>query len=249
MSVFSTCGLILRLAVALGLLVSIHPALALLAVFAVPTVLDVDLASRRRARRGGEGARSGRLARHLFLTATTAAPGKEVRVTRIGPRLVARPARGLGALVRARGIRPLAQRVVARAGLDDLRRPRYVGADRVGRGRLAGARGLGAAGARGRRRGSRRTSAPPSARSASCAASGSTARGGWRGSRTTRRRWPAPATRPRPRALRDGIRLDGVSFAYPGTDRLVLERRSISTCPRARSSRWWARTAPARRRS
>src|SRR3982074_3081333 len=36
MSLFSTCGWFLRLAVTVGLLVSIHPALALLAVFAVP---------------------------------------------------------------------------------------------------------------------------------------------------------------------------------------------------------------------
>ena len=39
MSVFATCGWILRLGVTVALLVSIHPALALLAVFALPTVL------------------------------------------------------------------------------------------------------------------------------------------------------------------------------------------------------------------
>src|SRR5262249_7385808 len=39
MSVFSTCGWILRLVVTLALLVSIHPALILLAVFALPTAL------------------------------------------------------------------------------------------------------------------------------------------------------------------------------------------------------------------
>src|SRR5262245_36385113 len=38
MSVFSTCGWILRLGVTIALLVSIHPALALLVVFAIPTV-------------------------------------------------------------------------------------------------------------------------------------------------------------------------------------------------------------------
>ena len=37
-----------------------------------------------------EGAAANRLARHLFDVATTAPPGKEVRVTRIGPRLVPR---------------------------------------------------------------------------------------------------------------------------------------------------------------
>src|SRR5690349_7216778 len=39
MSLFSTCGWILRLAVTIALLVSIHPLLALLAIFALPTVL------------------------------------------------------------------------------------------------------------------------------------------------------------------------------------------------------------------
>ena len=39
MSLFSTCGWILRLGVTVALLMSIHPALALLAVFAVPTVV------------------------------------------------------------------------------------------------------------------------------------------------------------------------------------------------------------------
>src|SRR5262245_40600023 len=89
MSLFSTCGWILRLGVTVALLTSIHPALALLAVFALPTVLTsswrpaVERAAQER------GARFGRLARHLFTTATTATPGKEVRVVGIGERLVA----------------------------------------------------------------------------------------------------------------------------------------------------------------
>jgi ATP-binding cassette subfamily B protein len=88
MSLFSTCGWILRLGVTLALLISIHPALALLAVFALPTVLTstwrpgVERAVEER------GASANRLARHLFTTATTAPPGKEVRVTGIGDRLV-----------------------------------------------------------------------------------------------------------------------------------------------------------------
>ena len=51
MSLFSTCGWILRLGVTVALLMSIHPALALLAVFALPTVLTVDVAAGRGARR------------------------------------------------------------------------------------------------------------------------------------------------------------------------------------------------------
>jgi len=91
-SLFTTCGWVLRLGVTLALLASIHPALSLLAVFALPTVLTstwrpgVERAAEER------GASAQRLARHLFDTATTAPPGKEVRVTRIGDALVARRA-------------------------------------------------------------------------------------------------------------------------------------------------------------
>ncbi len=87
MSLFSTCGWILRLGVTIALLASIHPALMLLAAFALPTVLTSTWrpAVERAARERGD--RFGRLARHLFATATTATPGKEVRVTGIGPRL------------------------------------------------------------------------------------------------------------------------------------------------------------------
>jgi ATP-binding cassette, subfamily B, bacterial len=86
-SVFSTVGWILRLAVTMALLAAIHPALLLLVVFAVPTVLtstwrpEVERSAQER------GAQSGRLARHLFSIATTASPGKEVRVIGIGERL------------------------------------------------------------------------------------------------------------------------------------------------------------------
>jgi len=90
MSLFTTCGWILRLGVALALLVSIHPALALLAVFALPTVLTATWRPGIERVVEERGAAANRLARHLFDTATTAPPGKEVRVTRIGNRLVSR---------------------------------------------------------------------------------------------------------------------------------------------------------------
>jgi ATP-binding cassette subfamily B protein len=89
MSVFSTAGWILRLGVTVALLASIDPALVLLTVFALPTVLastwrpGVERAAQER------GASSGRLSRHLFTMATTASAGKEVRVLGIGSRLVA----------------------------------------------------------------------------------------------------------------------------------------------------------------
>ena len=88
MSLFSTCGWILRLAVTIVLLVSIHPVLGLLAVFAVPTVLTSTWRPGVERKAEERGASSRRLARHLFEVATTAPPGKEVRVAGIGTHLV-----------------------------------------------------------------------------------------------------------------------------------------------------------------
>ena len=74
------------------LLTSIHPALVLLAVFAIPTVV----ASTRRPaiRRAAQqrGAQSARLGRHLFTTAATAPPAR-VRVLGIGDRASSNAAR------------------------------------------------------------------------------------------------------------------------------------------------------------
>jgi ATP-binding cassette subfamily B protein len=87
MSLFTTCGWILRLGVTVALLMSIHPALVLLTVFALPTVLTstwrpaVERAAQERS------IPFLRLAQHLFTTATTATPAKEVRVLGIGERL------------------------------------------------------------------------------------------------------------------------------------------------------------------
>ena len=84
---------------------------------------DLDVAARRSsAPRRSAARRRNRLARHLFTLATTAPPGKEVRVTGIGERLVDGAARGVGALVRAGGGRALGLGAVAHAGVGDLRR-------------------------------------------------------------------------------------------------------------------------------
>src|SRR3954471_5427995 len=87
MSVFSMAGWILRLAVTIALLISVHPALVFVTLFALPTVFTstwrpgVERVAQERA------APFNRLARHLFATATTAPPAKEVRLTGIGERL------------------------------------------------------------------------------------------------------------------------------------------------------------------
>jgi len=88
MAVFSMAGWILRLAVTIALLISVHPALVVLTLFALPTVFTatwrpgVERVAQERA------APFNRLARHLFATATTAPPAKEVRLTGIGDRLI-----------------------------------------------------------------------------------------------------------------------------------------------------------------
>ena len=134
MSLFSTCGWILRLGVTVALLMSIHPALALLAVFALPTVLTADVAAGRRARRPGAG------------RAVEPAGAAPVRDGHDGPARQGgarhrhrrspggQPARGVGALVPARGRGALGECRVAHAGLGDLRRRvrRRRGVRRVG---------------------------------------------------------------------------------------------------------------------
>ena len=88
MSVFSMAGWIVRLSLTIALLVSVHPALALLALFALPTVFtstwrpSVERVAQEKA------APFNRLARHLFTLAASAPPAKEVRLTGIGERLI-----------------------------------------------------------------------------------------------------------------------------------------------------------------
>jgi ATP-binding cassette subfamily B protein len=225
MSLFSTCGWILRLLVTVLLLAAIHPALLLLAVFALPTVFTstwrpaVERAAQERA------APFERLTRHLFHLLTTAPPGKEVRVTGIGDRLAAERRRtwekGYALVSEARRGSALAHTLAW-----TLFGSAYVGAI------VFVSYGLGA----------------PPAQVLLVLAAGSRLsayvsatvgelgflRGFWMdGSR--RLAWledyalsfTASADRSVPDALRSGIRLENVSFAYPGTSKLVLDGVSI----------------------
>jgi ATP-binding cassette subfamily B protein len=90
MSLFSTLGWVLRLAVTVALLASIHPALILLALFAAPTVMTASWRPAEERAVHEQVAQAQRLARHLFTLTTTAAAGKEIRVAGIGPELVRR---------------------------------------------------------------------------------------------------------------------------------------------------------------
>src|SRR5437764_6958448 len=225
MSVFSTCGWILRLGVTVALLMSVHPALVLLVLFALPTVFTAGW--RPAVERSAEerGAPASRLARHLFVTATTAAPGKEVRLTGIGPRLV-RDRRSAWErwyrLVSAARRDSAVWHTLAWAvfGLG------YVGAivfvASVLHAPSASVLLVLAAGAR------------LSAYVGATVGEIGFLRGIWMdGSR--RLAWledyaaalVSDADLPVPETLHEGIRLDHVSFAYPGTDRLVLDDVSL----------------------
>jgi ATP-binding cassette subfamily B protein len=229
MSLFTTCGWVLRLAVTVVLLMSIHPALGLLAVFALPTVLTstwrpgVERAAEER------GAPSNRLARHLFDLATTAAPGKEVRVMGIGDRLVRQrraaweqwyapvgAARSRSALWHAAGWAVFGAAYVAavafvasvlRAGVGDVllvlaagsRLSAYIGATV---GEIGFLRGIWLDGSR---------------------------RLAWLEDYAASMVQGADVVVPE--RLADGIRFDHVSFAYPGTERLVLDDVTLHFAP------------------
>src|SRR5207245_2012240 len=218
---FSTCAWILRLVVVIGLLMSIQPALALLALFARPTVCASTWRPAVERTAEERVASAARLARHLFTTATTAAAGKEVRVTGIGERLVRerretweRWYAPVSAVRWGSALWHALAWTIFGCG--------YVGAIVFVTSGLHAAVGdvllVLAAGSR------------LSAYVGATVGEIGFLRGIWiDGSR--RLAWledyaaslVATADAPVPARLREGIRLEGVSFAYPGTDRLVLE--------------------------
>jgi ATP-binding cassette subfamily B protein len=225
-SLFTTFSWILRLLVTMVLLVSVHPALILLAVFAIPTF--TVSAWRPAVERTAEerGSQAARLARHLFTLATTASPGKEVRVAGIEEQLVKERRRAwerwYGPIAAARWSsamwRTLAWGIfggayvgaivfvtsVLRAPASQVLLMLAAGARLAGYlgatvGEIAFLRGFWADGSR--------RLAWLEDYAASVAASGELA---------------APA------ALRKGIRLERVTFSYPGTSRVVLEDVSLT---------------------
>jgi ATP-binding cassette, subfamily B, bacterial len=90
LSALNTLGWIVRVAITVVLLASIHPLLVLLVVFAVPTVISSLWRPTVERRVEERTAQYSRLAEHLFSTTTSPAAGKEIRVTGIGADLVRR---------------------------------------------------------------------------------------------------------------------------------------------------------------
>jgi ATP-binding cassette subfamily B protein len=226
MSLFTTCGWILRLGVTIALLVSIHPALALLALFAIPTVLTSTWRPAVERRAYERGAQANRLARHLFDVATTATPGKEVRVTGIGDRLKTERR-----MAWEFGYRPIAAARSASAAWHTLAwavfGAAYVGAIVfVSSGLRAPVGDVLLALAAGSRL---------SFYVGATVGEIGFLRGIWMDA-ARRLAWledyasslAASADQAAPERLAEGIRFEHVSFAYPGTDRLVLEDVSLT---------------------
>ncbi|MGQ0736559.1 MAG: ABC transporter ATP-binding protein [Acidobacteriota bacterium] len=221
MSLFTTCGWILRLGVTIALLVSIHPALALLMLCALPPVLTSAWRPAVERQAYERGAAASRLARHLFDIATTAPPGKEVRVTGLGDRLVKDRRAAWDA-----GTQPIAAARWASAGWHTLAWAAF-GAGYVGA-IIFVSSGLGASA------GDVLLTLAAGARLSYYV--GATVgeigflRGIWLDA-ARRLAWledysaslDRAADQPAPGRLQEAIRFDHVSFAYPGTDRIVLD--------------------------
>jgi len=225
MSLFTTAGWVLRLGVTITLLMTVHPALVLLVLFALPTV--VSSSWRPAVERAAEerGAPSQRLARHLFDVATTAPPGKELRIAGIGQTLARRRRQAweqwYGPVAHARwgsaGWHTVGWAVFAVG---------FIGAVVFVTYGMHGTPG--------------QTLLVLAAGSRLSAYIGATVgeigflRGIWMDG-SQRMAWledyaaakAEQADQPAPESLQNGIQLHGVDFAYPGTDRLVLEDVSL----------------------
>ncbi len=89
-SFMGTVGSLVRLLLTVGLLASVHPGLVALAALAAPTVVLSGWRAGKERESVERAAPHARLARHLFEVGSTAGPAKEVRVSRTGARLAQR---------------------------------------------------------------------------------------------------------------------------------------------------------------
>lgn len=222
MSLFSTLGWIVRVLVTVGLLASIHPGLIALALFTIPALYTSTSRPTAERQVRERVASHQRLSAHLFNLATTASPAKEIRVTNSEGWLArmrrAEWERWFGEIARSRWATALWQ-----ASGWAVFSAAYVGAIVwvvAGMGRGAGDVVLVVvAGHR-------------LARFVNATAGElGFLRGFWLdGSRRLAwledfaRRAEAGANRPAPERLEQGITFEEISFRYPGSERMALER-------------------------
>src|SRR5215469_13790257 len=224
LALMDTLGSVARLLLTVGLLASVDPVLVGLAAFAVPTVLVAGWRAGRERVAEERAGPAQRLARHLFELGTQAGPGKEVRATSTGALLAGRWTSAWRAWYA-----PVSGARWASAGW-------HAAAWMLFGAAYAGAIVLVATG----------RGATPGAVLLVLAAGANLAR--YLGVTVTQAdflRWTLDATRrlvwlegyarrerggedSAPAGLADGIRLEGVSFRYPGTDRWVLRDVDLS---------------------
>jgi ATP-binding cassette subfamily B protein len=217
-SFMSVASGLIRLGITVALLVSVHPALVVLLVFALPTIL----ASSRRAkaeRKAEEGvAFAKRAARHFYDLGTQAGPAKEIRTSLLESWLLNKRTvaleRWFSVLVRAYWGTAAAQALawsIFGAG--------YVGAIvfTATTGRSTGAVLLVLAAGANLSRYMGMTAGQASFLRWTIDAA---ARLAWLEDYASKQR---ASDAPAPRRIERGITLSGVSFAYPGNDRLVLD--------------------------
>jgi len=225
MSVFSTVGWLLRLAITVALLGTVNPVLVTLVLFALPTVAATSWRPVVERVAQERGAQSTRLATHLYALSTTASPGKELRVLGIGEALAARRRaaweRWYGPVAAARS-----RSAAWYAGGWAVFALGYVGAIALvaagPRASAAGAILVLTAGAR-----------LSSYLNATVGEIGFL-RGTWMDG-AQRLAWledyasaaVQQADRPAPDEIGEGIRLEHVTFRYPGADRLALDDVSL----------------------
>ena len=240
---FGTVGTLVRLALTVGLLMSVNPLFGLLAVAAVPGVLVANRRSALEKAVEEAGAQHERRARHLFDLGTSAAAGKEIRVAGVQQWLReqhwAAWTRRSAPLTRVRWVS-----TAWRAAAATLFGAAFLAVVAV----TARQGGVGGSGGAGGSFGHTGASGQSAAQVALVLAAGSrlsqfisdTAsqtqffRAIWLDV-ARRLAWledfaaagAAHADRPAPHRLRRGIRLEDVTFRYPGTDRTVLDRVNL----------------------
>ncbi|MQA91596.1 MAG: ATP-binding cassette domain-containing protein [Gemmatimonas sp.] len=220
-SLFGVAGSVLRLVITIGLLMSIHPALGLLGLAAIPTVVVSSRRALAERRVEERAAPDFRLARHLFQLGTTAPAGKELRVAQ-----TARRTRAGRRHAWQRWYAPVAaerwRTAWLQAGAWALFGIAWVGAV------IYTASGLGAGTgevvlvlAAGARLSAYVGQTEQEANFLSGFWLDASRRLAWLEDYAEQARRSADL--PVPKKLQHGIRLDHVSFRYPGTDRIVLD--------------------------